>query len=41
MSCFYFFLFSSAKLENRRAEQVLPKREGWHQWKGGDDGERG
>jgi hypothetical protein len=31
---FFFFLFSFAKSENRRAEQVLPSREGWYQWEG-------
>jgi hypothetical protein len=34
MSCFSFSLFSFAKSENRRAEQVLPSREGWYQWEG-------
>jgi hypothetical protein len=34
MSCFSFDLFSSAKSDNRRAEQVLPMGEGWHQWEG-------
>jgi hypothetical protein len=27
-----FLFFSSIKLENRRAKQVLPRREGWQQW---------
>jgi hypothetical protein len=27
--------FSCTKLENRRAEQVLPEGGGWHLWKGG------
>jgi hypothetical protein len=35
-----FSLFFSAKSENRRVEQVLPRWEGWHQWKGGGGGER-
>jgi hypothetical protein len=34
MSCFSLNLFSCTKLENRRAEQVLHRREGWHQWNG-------
>jgi hypothetical protein len=38
--CFHFIfpLFSTRKSENRRAEQVLPRGEGWH-W--GDGGGRG
>jgi hypothetical protein len=28
-------------LENRRAEQVLARREGWQQWEPGGGGERG
>jgi hypothetical protein len=35
MSCFSFYLFSSAKLENRWVEQVLPRGEGWHVLEGG------
>jgi hypothetical protein len=34
MSCFSFSLFSSAKWENRRAEHVLSRVEGWHQLEG-------
>jgi hypothetical protein len=41
MSCFSFSLFSSVKSENRRAEQVLPQREGWHQGEGGSGREKG
>jgi hypothetical protein len=44
MSCFsfYFFPFFSTKLENRRAEQVLPKAVGvWYQWEVGGKGEKG
>jgi hypothetical protein len=43
MSCFSFYIFSSEKLENRKVEQVLPSREGWHQWEGeviGGEGRR-
>jgi hypothetical protein len=40
MSCFSFYLFSSAKSENRKVEQVLPRRKGWHQGEGGGGGER-
>jgi hypothetical protein len=28
----YLSLFSFAKSENKRAEQVRSRREGWHQW---------
>jgi hypothetical protein len=38
MSCFSFSLFSSTKLD-KRAEQVLPREEGWHQWEGRGNGE--
>jgi hypothetical protein len=38
---FIFYLFSSTKLENRRVKQVLPRREGWRQWEGRGDEERG
>jgi hypothetical protein len=31
---FIFFLFSFAKSENRRVEQVLPREESWHHWEG-------
>jgi hypothetical protein len=41
MSCFSFSLFSSAKFENRRVEQVLPWGEGWHQWEGDEEGKWG
>jgi chloramphenicol O-acetyltransferase len=41
MSCFSFYLFSSTKSINRRTEQVLPRREGWHQWEGDVSGKRG
>jgi hypothetical protein len=36
VSCFIFIFygFSSTKLENRRAEQVLPGVGVWHQWEG-------
>jgi hypothetical protein len=37
---FIFYLFSSAKLKNRRAEQVLPRGNCWHQWERGGDRER-
>jgi hypothetical protein len=37
---FIFYLFSSAKSENRRVEQVLPSGEGWQQWEGEGDGEK-
>jgi hypothetical protein len=40
ISCFLFSLFSSTKAENRRVEHVLPRGEGWHQWKGAGVGER-
>jgi hypothetical protein len=36
-----FFLFSPIKSENGRAEQVLPRGDGWWQWDGGGVGERG
>jgi hypothetical protein len=36
-----FSLFSPTKLENMRAEQVLPRGEGWYQWEGRGDMERG
>jgi hypothetical protein len=39
--CFLFSLFSLTKPENRRAEQVLPSGEGWHQWEEGGVGKRG
>jgi hypothetical protein len=29
-----FPFFSLTKSENRRAEQVLPRGEGWHPWEG-------
>jgi hypothetical protein len=38
---FIFSPFSPTKLENRRVEQVLPKREDWHQWEGENVGEGG
>jgi hypothetical protein len=38
---FLFSLLSSTQLENRRVEQVLPRREGWYQWDGGGGWERG
>jgi hypothetical protein len=41
MSTFSFYLFSFTKLENRRAEQILPRGEGWHLWEGGGNGESG
>jgi hypothetical protein len=28
-------------LENKRAEQVMPGGEGWHQWEGRGNGESG
>jgi hypothetical protein len=28
----FIFFFSPTKSENRRAEHVLPRRKGWHQW---------
>jgi hypothetical protein len=31
---FILSLFFPTKLENRRAEQVLLRGEGWHQWEG-------
>jgi hypothetical protein len=31
MSYFSFYLFSSAKSETGRVEQVLPRQEVWHQ----------
>jgi hypothetical protein len=31
---FFLFFFSSAKLENRRVEKVLPRGQGWYQWEG-------
>jgi hypothetical protein len=37
---FLFFSLSSIKSENRSAGPVLLRWEGWHQWKGEDDGER-
>jgi hypothetical protein len=42
-SCFSFYLFSSfsTKLENRRTEEVLPRRDDWNQWERGGDGKRG
>jgi hypothetical protein len=35
MSCFSFYLFPFlfCKIREQKEEQVLPKREGWHQWK--------
>jgi hypothetical protein len=39
VSCFSFY--PSKEMENRKAEQVLPSGEGWNQWEGGGDGERG
>jgi hypothetical protein len=41
MPCFSFSFFFSAKLGNRRVEQVLPRVEGWHQWEVGGGEERG
>jgi hypothetical protein len=41
MSCFSFYLFSSAKSENRRVEKALPRGEGWHQWEGKEMGKGG
>jgi hypothetical protein len=41
MLCFSFYVFSPTKLGKRRAEQVLLRAEGWHQWEGGGDGEKG
>jgi hypothetical protein len=38
---FLFSPFSSTKLENRRAKQVLSGRGDWHQWEGKDGRERG
>jgi hypothetical protein len=32
---FIFALFFSAKSKNRRLEQVLLRREGWHECEGG------
>jgi hypothetical protein len=40
-SCFSFHLFSSAKLENKREEEILPREEGWHQWERGGGRKRG
>jgi hypothetical protein len=40
MSFFSFFFFYSTKSENKRVEQVLPRREGWHQCGGRSDVER-
>jgi hypothetical protein len=34
MSCSSFSLFSPKNLDTRKAEQVLPRGEGWHQWEG-------
>jgi hypothetical protein len=39
--CFIFHLFSPIKSENRKAEQVLLKGEGLHQWEAGGVKERG
>jgi hypothetical protein len=39
-----FSIFCSRKSENRKAEQVLPKGEGWHHWEGevlGEESEYG
>jgi hypothetical protein len=41
MSCFSLYIFSSAKLENRKPEQVLPMGEGWHLWERGGGGKGG
>jgi hypothetical protein len=41
MPCLSFCLFSSAKSEIRRAEQVLPRGEVWKQWETGSGRERG
>jgi hypothetical protein len=38
---FIFSLFSSAKAENRRGEQVLPRGQGWHLWEGAGAGKVG
>jgi hypothetical protein len=42
MSClsFYLFSFSFYKIGEQESEQVLPRREGWHQWEWGNDEER-
>jgi hypothetical protein len=40
ISCLVIYVFSSIKLEKRRAEWFWGER-GWHQWNGGDDRERG
>jgi hypothetical protein len=31
---FLFIFFSSAKLENRREEEILPRGQGWYKWVG-------
>jgi hypothetical protein len=44
MSCFSFYLFLlffPTKSENKRAEEVLPRGEGWSQWEEGGVGEQG
>jgi hypothetical protein len=46
LKCHFFFVLSflflsSKKSKDRRAEQVLPGEEDWHQWEGGGMGERG
>jgi hypothetical protein len=40
MSCFSFYLFPHTKTQKRRAEKVLPRVEGWHQWERGSVGAR-
>jgi hypothetical protein len=37
----FFVLFSSTKLQNRKAEQVLLRGKSWCQWKGGGGEEKG
>jgi hypothetical protein len=38
---FFFSLLSSAKSENRRAEQVLSRGKSWQQWEGVGGKEKG
>jgi hypothetical protein len=40
MSCFSFYILSFVFCK-KEAEQILPRREGWHQWEGEGAGKGG